>query len=228
MGDVLLEEKMDSLNVYSLFAVPFAQAMLPNHESINTALRALILAREKLPQQFSNPNPAMAIPEGLFESTFDFFASSEPEIQTLKVFCFRRLQEVLAALNQQSDADIAALSLHSHTWFHVTRDGAYFSAHNHPMASWSGVYCVDPGDITEDKQSGAISFQNPIAGSAMFLDDANSRTKLPFSGKNFSMQLRAGEVVLFPSYLIHQVLPYRGLRERITIAFNCWFSKANP
>jgi hypothetical protein len=29
--------------------------------------------------------------------------------------------------------------------------------------------------------------------------------------------------VLFPSWLQHEVMPFYGSDERITIAFNCWF-----
>ena len=123
---------------------------------------------------------------------------------------------------------LSMLSVNSHTWFHVTRKGGYFALHNHPMASWSGVYCVDPGDSdAADTSDGAISFLNPMGIANMFVDAGNSHLKPPFSGKNFSMQLRAGELVLFPSYLFHQVLPYQGSRERITVAFNCWFNAPN-
>ena len=41
------------------------------------------------------------------------------------------------------------------------------------------------------------------------------------TGKSY--RLRAGQLVLFPSWFNHEVLPYRGQGERITVAFNCWF-----
>ena len=47
-------------------------------------------------------------------------------------------------------------------WFHVTRRGGFFGLHNHPMASWSGVYCVEPGRHDADKpDSGMLTFLNP-------------------------------------------------------------------
>ena len=33
----------------------------------------------------------------------------------------------------------------------------------------------------------------------------------------------AGQLVLFPSWVLHDVKPYEGEGERITVAFNCWF-----
>jgi predicted 2-oxoglutarate/Fe(II)-dependent dioxygenase YbiX len=36
--------------------------------------------------------------------------------------------------------------------------------------------------------------------------------------------LAAGELVIFPSWVLHDVKPFEGDGERITIAFNCWFN----
>ena len=39
---------------------------------------------------------------------------------------------------------------------------------------------------------------------------------------------RAGQLVMFPSWLYHEVLPYHGQRERIVVAFNAWLQDAQP
>lgn len=213
-------------NLFTLFSVPLIQAQLPQSDRLNQELRSLILLKESYGTAEQNPSPAMSIPKGLFESRFDFFAMPDPCVIALRKFCMSWLYQTIGELSGYDSAALARLSVQSHTWFHVTRKGGYFALHNHPMASWSGVYCVDPGDPSE-ATDGAISFLNPMGIANMFVDAGNSHLKPPFSGKNFSMQLRAGELILFPSYLLHQVLPYQGSRERITVAFNCWFSVSN-
>ena len=40
------------------------------------------------------------------------------------------------------------------------------------------------------------------------------------------LRLQAGELVLFPSWLLHEVLPYEGDDVRITVAFNVRFMLA--
>ena len=41
--------------------------------------------------------------------------------------------------------------------------------------------------------------------------------------------LRAGgQLVLFPSWVLHDVKPFEGEGERITVAFNCWFGTKQP
>ncbi len=212
---------MDS-TIYTLFGVPLVQVQHDDAGALNRALSAHILRLEAEGSRHRNPSPAMAIPAQLFESRFDFFASTEPSVLALREFCFSRLRRVIGDLADLSAAELAALKLASHTWFHVSRSGAYFALHNHPMASWSGVYCVSPGDGV-GADNGAISFLNPMGAANMFVDRGNARLRLPYSGKNFMLRQQAGELILFPSYLFHQVLPYVGTSERITVAFNCWF-----
>ncbi len=209
-------------NIFSLFAVPFVHVRHPEEAALNQALRAHILSAEAQGNRYRNPSPAMAIPDRLFESTFEFFASREPCVQQLKAFCFFWLKKTIGDLSNMNAAELDALTVHSHTWFHVSRSGAYFSMHNHPMASWSGVYCVSPGD-GEGADNGAISFLHPFGAANMFVDRGNARMRLPFAAKNFMLRQQAGELILFPSHLFHQVMPYVGQTERITVAFNCWF-----
>lgn len=214
-------------NLYTLFSVPLIQALHPQKEALNSELRQLILLREAAAESHSNPTPSMKIPKNLFESRFDFFNSPEPCVRALRKFCLSWLVKSIGEMSGYDAKTLSLLSVNSHTWFHVTRNGGYFALHNHPMASWSGVYCVDPGDSAADETDGAISFLNPMGIANMFVDAGNIHLKPPFSCKNFSMQLRAGELILFPSFLMHQVLPYYGNRERITVAFNCWFNAPN-
>ena len=39
-------------------------------------------------------------------------------------------------------------------------------------------------------------------------------------GTNQTISPRAGRLVMFPSWVLHQVRPYRGAAQRISIAFN--------
>lgn len=216
-------------NIFNLFSVPLVQIVHPQPQILNTELKKLILEKESRGQPEKNPSPSMRIPEQLFESKFDFFSQSEPCVVQLRKFCMSWLLRSIGEMSGYDAAQLGALEVNSHTWFHVTRKGGYFPLHNHPMASWSGVYCVAPGNAAPGNASdGAISFLNPMGLANMFVDAGNCQVKPPFSGKNFSLQLRAGELVLFPSYLFHEVFPYSGSEERITVAFNCWFTSANP
>ena len=98
-------------------------------------------------------------------------------------------------------------------WANVTQQGDFNQMHTHPGATWSGVYFVDHGDA----QPGA-------EGTALRLSDPNpARTNVFFpelSAADVLFKPTPGLMVVFPSYVPHAVLPHRGERRRISIAFN--------
>ena len=207
------------------FAVPFVDVLLPNADALNATLAALILAREGEGAKYRNPATSMKINPGLFESEFNFFAWDDAPVQQLREFCWGALSRAIAQLSGYGAAEMNALQIFSHTWFHVTRNGGWFGLHNHPMASWSGVYCVSPGvDDGTHPDSGALHFVNPHQLANMYVDPANTKVRAPYGMAGRSFKLRAGQLVLFPSWLHHEVLPFHGSGERITVAFNCWFA----
>ena len=38
------------------------------------------------------------------------------------------------------------------------------------------------------------------------------------------IRLTEGQLIMFPSYVFHEVAPYYGRDTRITVATNCWFA----
>jgi hypothetical protein len=86
------------------------------------------------------------------------------------------------------------------------------------------VYCVAPGETPDDRpESGVLRFHNPHHYSNYFLDPGNSRLQSPYHHGTWNIRFQPGQLVLFPSWLQHEVMPFYGQDERITIAFNCWF-----
>ena len=206
------------------FAVPFVYAEHPNPESLNTQLRSLFLQKAAEGEAYSNAQPTMRIEQALFESRFDLFEWPEAPVQELRNFCWSALFNTLAQVCGYSQEELAGVELRSDAWFHITRSGGYFGQHNHPGASWSGVYCVDPGEEgPEHADSGVLQFANPTGIAAAFADLGNTRWEEPWGTGPLRHRFRAGELVIFPAWVMHQVLPYLGQRERITVAFNAWF-----
>lgn len=215
-----------SLNIHSAFAVPFAEIRHPAPSSLNARLEQLILGLESQGDAYRNTDAAVHQPAGLFESTFEFFARPEPEVRELRMFCWAALGELIRDVNEALAGGTDDLAISSQTWFHVTRNGGHFGYHNHPMASWSGVYCVSNGEPDETlTNNGSLIFPHPMNAANCFLDVANSTLRWPFSQGNFVMNLQPGQLVLFPSWLGHYVSPFSGRRPRITVAFNTWFRR---
>ncbi len=215
---------MQPPDLLNMFAVPFAFGRHPDHLRLNRELARRLFALEGSGGA-ANPNPLTQRNNALFESHFNLFRDADPAIQELKSFCWDQLLSVIGRLNGYDLPTLHRLQIFNDCWFHITRRGGFFGLHNHPNASWSGVYCVAPGRYEAGKRdSGLLTFLNPMIASAMHLDAGVARMPLPHGYHVASVALESGQLVIFPSWVLHDVKPYEGEGERITIAFNCWFT----
>lgn len=210
-----------------VFAVPFAMATHPAPEAMNARLRELFLEREAAGDTYANRQPLVNRSDRLFESDFQLFGADDAAVQQLRDFCYRQLYRTIGELNAYPPEMLQNLHIAAESWFHITRRGGYFPLHNHALHSWSGVYCVDPGDaLTDDAAAGVLTFINPSATSTMFMDMSVVRMGGGYNYGPREFKLKAGQLVLFPSWLLHEVRVYGGERERITVAFNAKFRLA--
>ena len=215
---------MQPPELVNMFAVPFAFSRFPAHARVNPALRRYILEQE-MSGTASNPRPLTQRNATLFESHFNLFRDSDAAVQELKAFCWDQLLALIGRLNGYDLQTLHRLQIYNDCWFHVTRRGGFFGVHNHPNASWSGVYCVDPGQHDAGKKdSGLLSFVNPMITSAMHMDAGIVGMQPPYGYQVANLSLQAGQLVIFPSWVLHDVKPFEGHGERITVAFNCWFT----
>ena len=103
-------------------------------------------------------------------------------------------------------------------WVNIMGRGAVHGLHLHPLSTLSGVYYVAvpagaPGLKFEDPRLERFMAAPPRVRAAR-------RRNRPW----VTVPVRAGQLVLFESWLRHEVLPHRALRERVSISFNySWF-----
>lgn len=210
------------LKIISAFAVPIVEARLDPCERLNRELESLFLARET--PEYRNPTPSHIAQAELFESRFNLFRWPESCVQQLRQFMLDTVGRSVLALTTLAPAALGRLTFENHTWFHITRYGGSFVAHNHPMASWSAVYCVRAGEpVPAHPESGLLRFLDPRAGADAYSDPANDALKSPYRVRLVDVRLTEGQMLVFPSYLFHEVTPFYGPDMRITVATNCWF-----
>ncbi|MSP77157.1 MAG: hypothetical protein EXR12_13595 [Rhodospirillaceae bacterium] len=106
-------------------------------------------------------------------------------------------------------------------WANIMPAGTVHTLHLHPTSFISGTYYIEV-----PKGAGALKFEDPRLGLHMAAPprraDAPRRVK-PF----VSVPAKAGDVVLFESWLRHEVPPARFSGERISVSFNYgWSAKA--
>jgi uncharacterized protein (TIGR02466 family) len=197
----------------SYFATPVALATLTDAEALNGDLRRVILEREKQDEGVHHSNL------GGWQSSWDLEEwGGEP---------VRRLLNVARELATRLTSDRAGRSVRiawkTNAWANINRHGHGNEFHTHPGCYWSGTYYVDDGGIGEDASlGGEFEIQDP-RGVAPAMYAPLLGFALPggqSAGASELIHPRSGQIVLFPSWLVHAVRPYRGERERISIAFN--------
>jgi uncharacterized protein (TIGR02466 family) len=208
------------------FAVPIASCALPDSEPLCDELARLFVARAQEGDTYRHTKYIDTMHGDLFESRFDLFRWPDPPIRKLATLCHQSLARLVRDLNGYTDSEMETLQFDYHAWFHVTRKHGYQGQHNHPNASWSGIYCVDPGDQVPDRpDSGLVRFHDPRTHIDMYSDAGNRRLGLPWTMGSIDWRHRRGQLVLFPSYLRHEIYPYVGDRPRVVVAFNCWINR---
>ena len=215
------------LQVSSAFAAPIVTTQLPDAEPLNRQLRELFLVREGQGDRYRKRLKTPTAQVNIFESEFDLFNWPDPPVQALRGFCLNALGRAVVELNEYSveqTQQLNQLQLVVDSWFHVTRSGGYIGAHTHPLASWSGVYCVSPGEEPPDHpESGVLRFLDARPYANMYLDAGNVRLKRPYGSGGIDYKLKGGQLVMFPSYLVHEATAFFGRDERITVSFNAAF-----
>jgi len=211
-----------TLKVHPLFAVPFGEARLTPCERLNRELEALFLQRET--EEHRNPTPSHLQQAETFESRFNLFRWPEACVQELRRFMLDGVARMVIETTTLRADDITRLKFHNHAWFHISRYAGSFIAHNHPLASWSAVYCVRAGETVPDQpDSGILRFLDTRPGADAFIDPANNPLHRAYALRPLEIRLTAGQMVIFPSYVFHEVAPFYGRDTRITVAINCWF-----
>jgi uncharacterized protein (TIGR02466 family) len=188
-----------------LFATPLFSYQFKNVDVLNAELRDLILERERTTLSPVKSNM------GGWQSQIDFMMWDNSAAQTLA----RHLTNAVEIATKQLPLVAPNLNIRFDlvAWAAVNRKWNYNTSHVHPMATWSGVYYVDPGDPPQTGFGAVLEFEHPIQAMVMnFFPNLLPSTLL--------VRPEAGLLVLFPSSLVHNVRMYQGERPRICVAFN--------
>lgn len=101
-------------------------------------------------------------------------------------------------------------------WVNVLDTGGRQAMHNHANSFISGVVYLTP----THPGSQTVFMKSPGGSEFMFRNDHQGMTPNEFSGdKWISPAPEPGDLLLFPSYLMHAVPPNQGAR-RISLSFN--------
>lgn len=202
-------ELIEQTKYEKLFSTPLFRFRLPDAASLNKGL----LAEEK--RLRAESNGVEKSNHGGWHSAGDLFEQTAPCIQRLKSAPQTAILDATAQINTKADPKTYKLKLFG--WMNTNPPGGMNAPHTHPGAHWSGVYYVSQPKV-ETGKSGKIEFLNPRT------DLPNWRLlKAPAFSAKKSIRPEPGDLILFPSYLVHWVYPNETDEERVTVAFNATF-----
>jgi len=195
-----------------LFSTPIMRFQLPDHETLNADIM-----EEGGRLHAAGPGVTKSN-RGGWHSKGNLFDNETPCIQRVRDAAQEAVFEVTRKVTSKVDPD--ALRMKLFAWMNANPAGGYNAPHTHPGAHWSGVYYVSQPSV-EKGSSGMIEFLDPRSDLSHWriLDAGTFRWKR-------TIRPAAGELIVFPSYLVHWVHPNESQEERVTIAFNATFRKA--
>jgi uncharacterized protein (TIGR02466 family) len=201
------------LTLVNLFPTPLVVATMPDAEALNVELKRIILAREAASESVQRSN------HGGWQSSWDLHQWGGAPMQ--QVLAFGR--DIANEITVDRTGKRHELVWRINSWANVNRHGHGNQFHTHPGAFWSATYYVDDGGVSADSSlGGEFEIQDPRGVAPVMYAPG-----LTFPGPDGAalgeaqrLTPRAGMFVVFPSWLSHGVRPYRGTRERISIAIN--------
>jgi len=203
-----MSEKFD---VFALFPTPVVHFEVPDAAALNVDLKAAIEKQEKTDTGTEHSN------YGGWQSSWNM--DKWGGAAAIKLLAYGRNSASRVTCNRQGQP--VAITWKANMWANINRTGHGNEYHCHRGSYWSGVYYVDDGGIDADPNlGGELEFMDPRGPVPTML--APHLGVAMRGGQTAGEQVRpkSGRLVMFPSWIMHQVRPYRGTTERISIAFN--------
>ncbi|MDX1964224.1 MAG: putative 2OG-Fe(II) oxygenase [Pirellulales bacterium] len=211
-----------TVEVQKLWATTFYAFQRPDHtETAGELIKDLYELRDGQNKQIdSHVAPAAKSTAGLYESDFDLLSRPVASLQKLHEFLTRCLQLAVSHINGGKVPPEKIQPRIVDSWYHITNDGGFHDAHFHGGCSWCGIYYIQLGQSGPVAGGGAPNggsrFYSPLGAGGNYRDYGNQYLNQSY----MDPPLRNGMVLLFPAYLLHSGLPYRGETDRVLIAFN--------
>ncbi len=201
--------KLETIRYEKLFATPVLRFRIPDCQRLNADLLQEGAAMRATSAGVSKSNRSG------WHSKGNLFKRETPCVQTLRELATECIASATRKIGAKADLDDLSLKLFG--WMNMNPSGGYNAPHTHPGAQWSGVYYVSQPAV-ETGNSGMIEFLDPRSDlpNWRILDAPAFRLKK-------KIRPEPGDMILFPSYLVHWVYPNEAAQERVSIAFNATF-----
>jgi len=200
-----MTKSVDSEGFLQLWPTLFMHRRLPGNEAANLELCRFILEQDEARENMTTDYLAE-----------NFLVVDNPAVEWLRNCVNRSAIDYLKRCGLAYQVDWTLQG-----WANVNRLGDYHDPHNHPHSYLSGTYYVqvprDRADLKNrsDVRPGAITFYDPRAQANM-----TAIREDPQIDAEHTLHPEPGNILLWPSFLMHFVHPNLSRQPRISISFN--------
>ena len=167
-------------------------------------------------QLFSEIPMEKVIEQGMFNHQsieHYLFKKFAEELKEIRNFCEYQIERYLQKI-EGVDTDLATLRI-TQSWLNKTEPQEHHHPHIHPNSYLSAVLYIKclPRDM--------IVFENRLHGIFNTFQFPNKGDKLTqWTAREAAVKVKEGDLIIFPSWIIHHVNKNETTNERISLSFN--------
>lgn len=203
---------------HKLWHTYFFEDLNPNHKKIEKKLKKYIYAFDKKTEQ---SELGRGLKRNLSEPPFDFLDSALVDceaFQQLFSWINSRMRSFVKRINKKCIPPAVKWKIHhDESWYHITKNGGFHGPHLHSNISWGWIYYFNNIDIKKD--GGSNKFYNPLAQQAAYID-VGLLYMTSYHWSMFEVAPKAGKLIVYPGWLLHDAQPYFGNKDRIILSGN--------
>lgn len=203
---------------HKMWHTSFFEDVNPNHKKLEKKLKKYIYDFDKKTAQ---SELGRSTKRNLSEPPFDFFDYALKECEAfarLHSWIDLKMRSFVKKANGNSLPPDLRWKIHYHeSWYHITKSGGFHGPHIHSNTSWGWIYYFN--DIDARKDGGSNKFYNPASQNVTYVDMGLVRM-ISVDSEIFEVSPRAGKLVVFPGWLLHDGQPYFGKKDRIILSGN--------
>jgi hypothetical protein len=211
----------------SLWPTPTVTARVADADALNTALARIILAEEAIILSRAKPTAVAGITEGLTAQWLNYNVLNwpYPEIAMFREIVLTGLRQWLDVAGAGSIREVAGISC----WANVLRYSERLTIHHHDPALVSAHYTVQSGfehrAAAVPADSGCTVYFRPGFIDRSHGGDAALASSPWDDDWRIEKPAQPGRLFFFPSFVRHEVRPYLGDTQRISIALDVFLKR---
>jgi hypothetical protein len=198
-------------SVMPILATPLGVATIADAAEFNGALCALFTQRAGSGRGLGRGDPLRIC------GTDDLMEWPEAPVRRLAGGIIDAVYQFVGSVSQISGPQLRACKLETRAWFTLIRPNGRVPAANYPLTTWCAIYCAAaPPPVDERADSGNVRLYETRL-STTFQDASNAVMRIPYSQAHYAWRPAAGQLVIFPGSLTHEVAPLRAAGELLLV-----------